>query len=162
MVLMLDIGCGERKIPGALGIDIRKTKGIDVVSDAKNLPFRDEVFDVIYSSMLIEHISHMLVDKMIKEWVRTLKKGGTIEIRCPDLRVRCLLFFLHPTWQSMVNIFGMQDHEGNYHKCGFTFGLLKGLLEQNGISNIRRIRTHRWKGVIPVGIWVKGTKLRRP
>lgn len=158
--LVLDIGCGKRKRDGAIGLDLKKTGYVDVVADAHSLPFRDEVFDVVYSSALIEHISHKLVGKVTREWTRTLKKRGTMEIRCPDLRIRCFLFFLHPSWESVINIFGEQNHEGNYHRCGFSFNLLKELLQRNGISNVKRIRKHRWKGIIPVGIWVEGTKNR--
>ena len=81
-MLVLDIGCGENKLEGAIGID------------ARYLPFKDEVFDHVYSSHLIEHFSHREAKNVIREWVRVLKKGGMIEIRGPWLRIRALIFFL--------------------------------------------------------------------
>ena len=50
--LILDIGCGDRKIEGA--IDIRRTKDANIIADARYLPFKNEVFDHVYSSHLIE------------------------------------------------------------------------------------------------------------
>jgi len=38
---VLDIGCGESKREGAIGVDFRKTSLVDIVADARMLPFRD-------------------------------------------------------------------------------------------------------------------------
>ena len=156
---MLDIGCGERKKKGCIGLDLRKTSSVDVVADARMLPFRDEAFDYIYSSHLLEHFSHREVKNVLVEWVRVLKTGGTIEIRCPDLRARAFLFFLNPSWQNVRNIYGAQDSPENTHKCGFSFGLLKGLLESVGIKDVKRI-IKGYKGIpfLPDCLHVKGIK----
>jgi len=159
-VLGLDIGCGENKRSEIMiGLDIRKTSSTDIIADAHMLPFKDEIFDYIYSSHLIEHFSHKEVRKVLSEWVRVLKNGGIIEIRCPDLRARALLFFLNPTWQNVKNIYGEQDYKGNYHKCGFSYGLLKCLLESCGIKNVKRIiKSYRGLPFIPDCLHVKGVK----
>jgi len=156
---VLDIGCGESKLEGAIGIDIRRTKSVDIIADARHLPFKDEVFDHVYSSHLIEHFSHREVKDVVKEWVRVLTKGGTIEIRCPWLRVRALIFFLRPTWGNVKHIYGGQEHEGNFHKCGFSFNLLKELLEECGITKVRRV-IKAYKGIpfIPDCLHVRGVK----
>lgn len=156
--MILDIGCGETK-KGDIGIDLRKTESADVVADAHWLPFATESFDQVYSSAVIEHFSHRDVKNVLFEWTRVLKKEGTIEIECPDLRARAFLFFLNPTWKNIENVYGGQDYEGNYHKCGFSFGLLKSLLESCGIRKIRRI-IKGYKGIpfIPDCLHVKGIK----
>lgn len=137
--LILDIGCGEGKLKGAIGVDVRSTRDVDVIADAGYLPFRDGAFDHVYSSHVIEHFSHLKVRNVLKEWVRVLKRGGVIEIRCPWLRVRALIFFLRPTWENVKHIYGGQENEWNFHKCGFSFGLLKRLLEECGIVRVRRV-----------------------
>ena len=159
--IILDIVCGKNKIEGAIGLYIRETKNVDVIEDAISiyLPFKDEVYDKVYSSHVIEHFSHHLVRGIMKNWVRVLKKGGTIEIRCPWLRIRALLFFLNPTWGNIINIYGGQDHEGNFHKCGFSFGLLKNLLEECDIHKVRRvIKGYRGIPFIPDCLHVIGIK----
>lgn len=158
--LTLDIGCGERK-KGDIGIDLRKTGAVDVIADARMLPFKDESFDYVYSSHLIEHFSHREVKKVLLEWVRILKRKGTIEIRCPDLRARSLLFFLNPSWRNVMHIYGSQDYCGAEHKCGFSYSLLKNLLESCGIKSIKRIiKIKGYKGLpfIPDCLHVKGIK----
>jgi len=158
--LGLDIGCGETKQSGFLGLDFRVTFIVDILADAHMLPFRDEIFDHVFSSHTIEHFSHTEVQSVIVEWVRVLKKGGTMEIRCPDLRARSLIFFFKPSWSNIVNIYGEQDHLGNYHKCGFSYGLLKSLLISCGIGYVKRI-VKGYKGVpfIPDSLHVRGIKL---
>ena len=34
------IGCGEYPMQGAINVDIRKLPGVDIVADAKKLPFK--------------------------------------------------------------------------------------------------------------------------
>jgi predicted SAM-dependent methyltransferase len=156
--LVLDIGCGENK-KGDIGIDIRETKVVDIVADSRFLPFRDESFDSVYSSHTIDHFSHREVKNVLAEWVRDLKKGGVMEIRCPDLRARAFLFFLKPSWQNIRYIYGAQDYDGNYHKCGFSYGLLKDLLEACGIHQVKRV-IKGYKGVpfLPDCLHIKGVK----
>ncbi len=156
---MLEIGCGENLKKGDIGLDIRKTNSVDVMADARMLPFKNESFKHIYSSHLIEHFSHREVRRILMEWLRVLKMNGTFEIRCPDLRARALLFFLNPSWQNVKNIYGEQDYMYNQHRCGFSFRLLKGLLESCGIKNVRRI-IKGYKGIpfIPNSLHVIGVK----
>jgi predicted SAM-dependent methyltransferase len=157
--LGLDIGCGDQKRVGLLGLDFRRVTGVDIVADAQKLPFRNESFDFVFSSHTIEHFSHLDVACVLQEWIRVLRRNGTFEICCPDLRARAFLYFLRPNWQSMRNIYGRQDHPGNYHKSGFSYGILKQCLEDLGITSVKRI-VRGYKGVpfIPDSLRVKGYK----
>lgn len=156
--LALDIGCGEKKKEGSIGVDMRRGAA-DVVADARQLPFRNESFSHVYSSHLIEHLSHLEVGNTLCEWTRVLKRRGIIEIRCPDLRFRALLFFLSPSRQNIKNIYGGQDHDTDFHKCGFSYGLLSNLLESCGIKDVKRV-IKGYKGIpfIPDSLHVKGVK----
>lgn len=157
--MMLDIGCGESLKKGDIGVDFRKTGSVDIVADARMLPFTAGSFDHVYCSHLIEHFSHREVRNVLVEWVRVLRKEGVIEIRCPDLRARAFLFFLNPSWQNVKNIYGGQDYVGNQHRCGFSFGLLKHFLESCGVKNIKRIiKGYRGLPFIPDCLHVKGVK----
>jgi predicted SAM-dependent methyltransferase len=157
--MILDLGCGDYKIDGAIGLDLRRTACVDIVADAQRLPFKDGSFSRVSSSHLIEHFSHKKVGLVIFEWVRILESGGTIEIRCPDLRARALLFFLNPSWQNVRNIYGEQDYIGNQHLCGFSYSNLKTILELNGISKVKRV-FDGYKNIpwIPDCLHVLGTK----
>lgn len=158
--LILEIGCGDQKaIDGSIGVDIRQTEKVDIIADARKLPFKDSCFDHVYSSHLIEHFAHWEVKEVLHEWVRVLKPGGEFELRCPDLRARSLLFFLSPTWKNVKNIYGGQDYPENHHKCGFSYNLLKELLEQRGINRVKRIiRGYLGIPFLPDCLHVKGIK----
>jgi len=54
----LDIGYGDNKRIRLIGVDVRRTKVVDFIADARKLPFRDCSFNHVYSSHLIEHFSH--------------------------------------------------------------------------------------------------------
>jgi SAM-dependent methyltransferase len=51
----------------------------------KGIPFENETFNVVYSSMLLEHIPREIAPYLMKECHRVLKKGGIIRVVVPDL-----------------------------------------------------------------------------
>jgi SAM-dependent methyltransferase len=157
--LGLDVGCGNSKRPTLLGIDLQRTNCVDLLADATRLPFKDGSFDYVSSSHVIEHFSHRFTDLVLCEWVRVLKKGGEIDIRCPDLRIRAFLFFLNPNSQNIHHIYGEQDHDGNFHKNGFTYKSLKCTLNNAGIKDVSRI-IDGYRGIpfIPDCLHVHGIK----
>jgi hypothetical protein len=58
--VILDLGCGENKCPGTIGVDFRKMKGVDIVQDLSKYPWSnipDECADVVRTSHLLEHVS---------------------------------------------------------------------------------------------------------
>lgn len=155
-----EVGCGDKKvIKESIGIDIRKTGEIDIVADARNLPFKENCFYHVYSSHVIEHFSHIEVKDVLREWIRVLKEGGTFELRCPDLRARALIFSINPSWENLRNIYGDQDYPENYHKCGFSYKIAKEVLEEFGIIKIKRI-INGYKGIpfIPDSLHISGIK----
>jgi SAM-dependent methyltransferase len=54
---------------------------VDVIADAVQLPFKNEQFDFVLSSHLIEHLFDPIAG--MKEWIRVIKKGGYIFTICP-------------------------------------------------------------------------------
>ena len=162
MKRILEIGCGNTKVFSySIGLDIRKTEVVDIVADARNLPFGDNTFDHIYSSHVIEHFSHREIEDVLCEWVRVLSPGGIIELRCPDLQARALIFFLRPSWGNVKSIYGGQDYPENYHNCGFSYGLIKGCLERCGVIRVRRILKKKgYHGIpfLPDCLHIKGIK----
>jgi len=57
-MLKLDVGCGQNKKKGFLGIDILGSQGIDFVLDITNekLPLQDNSVDEVFSNHFFEHI----------------------------------------------------------------------------------------------------------
>ncbi len=54
----LDLGCGRNKAKGAVGVDIWRGSDADVLADLSgpHLPFRDNVFERVKMTHVIEHI----------------------------------------------------------------------------------------------------------
>ncbi len=56
--IRIDIGCGQAKQKGFVGMDIRRMPGVDVVHDIESYPwpFPDSCASIINASHIIEHI----------------------------------------------------------------------------------------------------------
>lgn len=76
--MKLDVGCGSRKKEEHLGLDIKRTKDVDVIASASDLPFKEDVFSVVYSRRVIQHIKDD--EKAFAEIRRVLRKTGEAQI----------------------------------------------------------------------------------
>jgi len=82
---VLEVGCGEGKLIRLLrdegveawGVDIENNMKYDVHFiagvDAKDLPFKDKLFDVVVSNDFFEHIAEQDIDKVYNEMSRVGK-----------------------------------------------------------------------------------------
>lgn len=91
---ILDAGVGYGGLLGRLpelerfGVDIsmsylrRIPDDLDVCfAKLENLPYKDEVFDLVVSTDVLEHVIDL--NKVVDELIRVLKKNGTLVIRVP-------------------------------------------------------------------------------
>jgi len=75
---ILNVGCGNQMY-GDERIDIVKTSATTKVYDiTKGLPYKDNSFDEVVSSYVLEHMKNPY--NLIMEMKRVCKKGGTIKI----------------------------------------------------------------------------------
>jgi SAM-dependent methyltransferase len=80
--IVVDVGCGARKIPGSLGLDIVALDTVDVIGDVnRGLPFADNSVDGVHMHHLLEHVD-ALVPVMDEVW-RICKPGGRVYITVP-------------------------------------------------------------------------------
>lgn len=81
--VLIELGCGNRKKQGRIGVDAVDLPGVDVVADLeKGLGFLpDNSVDQIHCRSLLEHIENF--ENLIAEIVRVLKKDGTAHIFVP-------------------------------------------------------------------------------
>jgi len=79
----LDVGCGNDKIPGAVGIDLVAGPQIDIVHDLDRMPWpvQTSAFDVIRLWSVMEHL-HDLVAVM-EEVHRVARPGAIVLIGTP-------------------------------------------------------------------------------
>jgi len=82
----LNVGCGSHFHPGWVNIDFSKTgEGVIAHNLLNGIPFRDNTFEVVYHSHVLEHFPKDKAKDFIQECYRTLKPGGIIRIAIPDL-----------------------------------------------------------------------------
>jgi len=81
--MILDIGCGYTKTPGAIGIDIHKYEGVDIVHDIDITPwpFEDNTFETVNAKHIIEHVSS--IPAFMKEIHRIARPGARLIIDTP-------------------------------------------------------------------------------
>ncbi|MBS3074304.1 methyltransferase domain-containing protein [Candidatus Pacearchaeota archaeon] len=81
----LDIGCGSSKHPSSVGLDSNGSlEGVDVVHEIKRgrcLPFKDDAFDEIYLTDIIEHVED--IPWLLSEVHRVSRNGAAVNIRYP-------------------------------------------------------------------------------
>lgn len=83
--IKLDIGCGENKQPGFLGIDRRSLPGVDIVHDLEVFPWPipDDIVLIAIGSHIIEHIKPWLSIEFMDEIWRIMKPGGELALATP-------------------------------------------------------------------------------
>ncbi|MDD8012755.1 MAG: methyltransferase domain-containing protein [Acidobacteriota bacterium] len=91
--LLLNIGSGNRFLGGSslargdvrlVNLDIALFASVNVVGDAQQLPFADEVFDGIICQAVLEHVPRP--QDVIREMHRVLQREGIIYIEVPFLQ----------------------------------------------------------------------------
>ena len=75
-LVKIDIGCGQNKRKGFIGIDIDKNSQADIIASALDLPFKGNSIDQIRSSNLMEHFCLEDAQNFFAEIYRVLKKNA--------------------------------------------------------------------------------------
>ncbi len=81
--LRIDLGCGNAKKEGTIGLDIVAGPGVDHVVDLVNapLPFPDRSVSYVYSSHFLEHVQNPA--PIFAEISRVAADGATLEFWTP-------------------------------------------------------------------------------
>lgn len=179
----LEIGPSNSINPGFVTVDIDPRKKPDYLIDASGkLPFKDEQFELIYASHIIEHIPWYKTEKTLIEWVRVLKYGGKLEVHTVNAVIIAKWILLaeegkvkdipdrwakfnpehNPFKWASARMFAYDNGEPNWHKALFTPRYLFALFEKVGLINLealtcRDLRSSK-HGLIDFG--VRGTKVR--
>lgn len=149
--IRLNLGCGEKMLKGYVNIDICSRGGVkpDIVCDIRDLsPLPADSVDEILAVHVIEHLYRWEVLGTIREWMRVLKPGGTMNIECPDILNACRRLLEEPMLttevgkrgrDSMWPIFGDPRHKDPYmtHHWGYSVHSLSALLRKAGLVDVR-------------------------
>lgn len=104
--LTLDVGCGIRKHPGAIGIDRIEGTAADAIVDLDRFPwpFSDGVFAEIRAVHVIEHVADVM--RTMEEFHRLLRPGGRVFIVTPHYTD--FSSFCDPTHRWHLNSFSLR------------------------------------------------------
>jgi SAM-dependent methyltransferase len=114
----LDVGCGDRKLTGAVGMDALALPAVDVVHDIDQTPwpFVDESFDLVFLNHALEHVKDVI--STMGEIHRVCKPGAHVVIQVPYFR--SVDAYTDPT-----------------HKHFFTSGTLDYVIEGTALAKYR-------------------------
>lgn len=155
-----DIGCGSSRIlaalPHAIGVDMRfnklrfmkSTNRRLLQSDGCHLPFRDDAFDCVISSQVIEHIPNE-GGRLLDEITRILRPGGILVLGTPD--------YGHWQWRVMERLYewAAPGAYADEHVTHYTYISLKEALVHRGY----RILDHAY--ILQGELIFKAEKIRR-
>ena len=82
-VFSLNIGCKETHF-GNINVDIDSIVKPDVAADVLNLPFKDDTFDRVYFTDVIEHLPKNTESPALVEIYRVLRKSGILILTTPN------------------------------------------------------------------------------
>lgn len=100
------------------------------------LPYPDGSVEAIRCSHALEHVGFREVPAVLAEWRRVLQRWGSLWLLVPTLDYCCKHWLDHEDdgdW-SLQLLFGSQEREGQFHRCGFTLPSLHIALVQAGFE----------------------------
>lgn len=138
--IRLNLGCGEDRRAGYINVDAYVPTA-DLQMDIFDLQMDDGMVDEVFSSHMLEHLGKYEVPKVLTEWHRVLKPGGRLCLNLPDLEWCMAQWLRTPEEQrwgwALDTIYGLQTHDGEYHKTGFTVARAEQLMEDAGFANVK-------------------------
>jgi predicted SAM-dependent methyltransferase len=151
--LRLHVGCGPRRLPGFVHVDVQKKnhQHIDVECDVLRLDaaFDANSADEIYACHCLEHVPRHSIDAFFGACYRALKPGGTLRLAVPDMEAVMKLYAsgeapLYPTLYGLI--WGGQRDRYDAHTCGFDFRTLQHFASRNGFDGMAR---YSWREFLP-------------
>lgn len=85
MERLLNLGCGSHYHPAWINLDVRAGRGVQAHDMYQPLLFKDDLFDAVYHSHLLEHLPKRYASLFMRGCYRVLKPGGIIRVAVPDL-----------------------------------------------------------------------------
>lgn len=138
---ILDLGCGENKVPNSIGLDNVQLPGVDVEHDLLDFPypFDNESIDKIYLRHVIEHFAIENINFIMNECNRILKNDGFLVITVPH--VFSISAFIDPTHRSFFTFGSGYFWDENSSKAYYKEFQMKWKL----IKTVCRVNWFDWK-----------------
>ncbi len=135
--MKLNLGCGNKSIPGFINIDVKEFEGVDYVASIGDLAFKNNSVDLIYASHVLEHTPQ--TEPILREWYRILKHKGVLRMAVPDFEAIVKVYSKNKNLNELMGLlYGRQDCEYHFHYKTFDFATLSGMLKMIGFKKVLR------------------------
>ena len=122
--IRLDLGCGDKKKRGFIGIDNIKMEGVDIIHDLnKGIPYKNNSVDEIFMRSILEHLDDPLF--ILEEIYRALKKGGKATILVPHFSNPLCYHFMHKSYWSYNSLNFLEKDKTRHYYTKANFKILK-------------------------------------
>lgn len=156
--LKLNMGAGDQRYKGYVGIDIQPTPACDLVHDLEEvLPLPDGCASHIFCSHTLEHLHMWKVPLVLKDWHRVLADGGILWGYVPDCEAAAQLFldtnlrigtaeddgtaqWAHQKATEIMlgsSSYDFRRGDEQTHHCAFTHKSLRGVLNAGGFQGVQ-------------------------
>jgi predicted SAM-dependent methyltransferase len=152
--IRIQLGCGTRIFKDWVNIDIYRGEGVDLQLNFRDpLPFETGTVSLIYSEHVFEHLFKDEAERLLKECVRVLKKGGILRLGVPDsevyfrkyiegdrtffTRLKHLGGATEPL-ETPVDVINQLFRMGGDHLFSWDYESLKAAAEKAGFKNVKR------------------------
>lgn len=100
--MILNLGCGNKKYPNSVGVDISDRYKPDIVHDLNTFPypFNSGEVELVIMDNVLEHLDRPI--QVMDEIHRMLKPQGTIKVIVPYFRSRWA--FIDPTHKTFYTV----------------------------------------------------------
>jgi SAM-dependent methyltransferase len=153
--LKLHYGCGDVRLGGYIGVDLRECAGVDLILPAwESGPIQPKTVDEIYSRHMVEHLYLSEARAVMSMWFAILKPGGLLRVVVPDIlfHARQLLGQVHSNNKdaqhnlnhAQAGFYGWHSptrggSEYDAHRWGYHLGTISQLIQGAGFINIKRV-----------------------
>ena len=113
----LDLGCGTRRQPDSIGVDVNPNSAADVIANLDRFPypFADNTFERIYCDGIIEHLGNVV--QVMDELYRIARPGAHIIIITPYFT--SVDAFSDPTHRHYFSARSFDYFTGNFPEYDF-------------------------------------------
>jgi hypothetical protein len=142
--MKLHLGCGDKILNGFINVDIRKSEGVDIISDISKMSmFKKNSISLIYACHVLEHFGRFEYMDTLKHWYDILESDGILRLSVPDIEKVFEHYFINKDLRTLRGfLWGGQTYDENFHYCGWDF---KTLSEDLKIIGFKEVNLYEWK-----------------
>jgi predicted SAM-dependent methyltransferase len=138
--LYLHLGCGPVDHPQFVNVDGFPLAHVHYVRPIDDLSlFGDGSAALVYACHCLEHFPRDAIPRVLAEWCRVLRPGGTLRLSVPDFDRMLEIYSQHERDIESITHFlmGGQQNAFDFHQVVFNRRSLGALMETAGLHDVR-------------------------